>query len=205
MITSDDFRRVRWALLGALAMAALGAAILFLTHRATQQARIEARQSEARLRESAGKLKQARDEQSEIASRIGRFGELAQSGVIGEERRLEWIERIKAIRAARKLYDMQYEIVPQRPLAATVAPGESGNFEFLASSMKLSMDLLHEEDLLNFLDDLSRTPGAFVRPESCTLERTGTSENTGKYVVGPQLRATCVVDWITIRERKDQG
>jgi hypothetical protein len=197
MITAQDFKRVQWSILGALLMAAVGGAAVFATHQATLEARAQARKAEAVLKDARNKLMRARDEQAEITAKIGRFGQLVASGVVGEERRLEWVERIREIRSARRLYDLQYEIAPQRPLDAATAPGSSGSFEFLSSTMRLQMDLLHEQDLIHFLGDLEHSVSAFVRPESCRVERTGAAATAGA-----QLRAECTLDWITIRERK---
>jgi hypothetical protein len=200
MITAQDLKRVRWSILAALLMAGAGAAAAYATHQATLEARAAATRAEAKQKEARNRLMRARDEQAEITAKIGRFGDLAAIGVVGEERRLEWVERIREIRSARRLYDLQYEIAPQRPLDAAAAPGSSGSFEFLSSTMRLQMDLLHEVDLIHFLDDLEHSVSAFVRPQSCTVERTGLSGSTG---AGALLRAECTLDWITIRERKN--
>lgn len=197
MITAEDLKRVRWSILGALLMAAAGGATAFATHQATLQARADAKKAEAVLKDARNKLARARDEQAEITAKIGRFGDLVARGVIGEERRLEWVERIREIRAARRLYDLMYEIAPQRPLDAAAAPGASGDFEFLSSIMRLQMDLLHEDDLIHFLGDLEHSVSAFVRPENCRVERSGAAT-----AAGALLRAECTLDWITIRERK---
>ncbi len=199
MITPQDLKRVRWSILAALLMVAAGGAALYATHQATLQARAAANKAEAKQQEAHNKLMRARDEQAEITAKIGRFGDLAADGIVGEERRLEWVERIREIRAARRLFDLQYEIAPQRPLDAAAAPGSSGSFEFLSSTMRLQMDLLHELDLIHFLDDLEHSVSAVVRPERCIVERTG---NSGPSGTGALLRAECTLDWITIRERK---
>lgn len=200
MITSKDLKRVRWSILGALVMAGIGGALLFATHQATLEARIAAKKASIEMQEARNQLSRARDEQAEITAKIGRFRDLIEAGVVGEERRLEWVERIREIRSSHRLYDLQYEIAPQRPLDPAAAPGASGSFEFLSSTMRLQMDLLHEEDLIHFLDDLEHSVSAFVRPEHCVLERTGSSAASG---AGAQLRAECSLNWITIRERKD--
>ena len=198
-MNKDDFRRIAWSLLLALAMLAIGAVAVLASQRATVESRRLAKEAQAKLNEARNKLARARDEEAEIKSKIGRFNDLLAVGIIGEEQRLEWVERIRAIKAARRLYDVQYEISPQRVLDPAIAPGTSGSFEFLSSNMRLQMQLLHEGDLVHFLDDLQGSVRAYVRPESCSVERI----NSGKAErVGAQLKAECMLDWITIRERK---
>lgn len=198
-MSGDDFKHIRWSLLLALIMVAGGAAALILTHRLALEQRTAASNAETRLAESRNRLARARDEEAEIQSKIGRFNQLLDAGVIGNERRLEWVERIKAIKSALRLYDLQYEIAPQRPLDPVVAPGTSGSYAFLSSTMRLQMQLLHEEDLLQFLRELRRSAGGYLRPERCSLERTG-PERRGS--PGAHLKAECVLDWITIREQQ---
>ncbi len=198
-MTKDDFKHIRWSLLLALLMVALGAAALLLTHRVALEQRKAAQQAQTRLDEARSRLARARDEEAEIKSKIGRFDDLLAAGVIGTEKRLEWVEQIKAIKSVRRLYDLQYEIAPQRPLDAAIAPGSSGSYAFLSSTMRLQMQLLHEVDLMQFLDDLRGSAHVYLRPERCSVERTG---RDGRPASGPQLKADCVLDWITIREQK---
>jgi len=199
-MSAEDFKRIRWSLLLALVMIAIGIAAVLYARQATLQQRGETQAAQARLGEVRSKLARARDEEAEIKSKIGRFDTLVAGGILGAEQRLEWVERIKDIRAARGLYDVQYEIAPQRPLDPTIAPGSSGNFEFMSSSMRLQMDLLHEEDLLHFLGDLRGTVHAYVRAQRCTIERI--AQGPAARDSGAQLKADCVLDWITIQQRK---
>ena len=199
-MSADDFKRIRWSLLLALAMTAIGVAALAYARQATLRQNSETQAAQAHLREIRDKLARARDEEAEIKSRIGQFNTLVAVGIIGAEQRLEWVERIKAIRSARGLYDLQYEIAPQRPLDPSIAPGSSGSFEFLSSNMRLQMDLLHEEDLLRFLGDLRGSVHAYVRPQRCTIERI--AQSAALRGSGTQLKADCVLDWITIQQRE---
>ena len=66
--------------------------------------------------------------------------------------------------------------------------------------MKLRMELLHENDLLNFLADLRAEVQGYIRVSGCDLARSPTAvPNHGP---AAQLHATCDIDWITIRENR---
>ena len=72
--------------------------------------------------------------------------------------------------------------------------------ELLASKMTLDLALLHEEDLLRFLDDLRRAVSAYVLVRSCTIDRSlGVAPDRG---AAPRLRARCDVDFVTIRDKR---
>lgn len=146
------------------------------------------------------KLRRARDEEAEIKQKIAKFAELQARGIIGPEQRLLWVERIRQLRDGLKLFDLQYEIAPQRALDVATAPGSSGSFDFLASTMRLEMQLLHEGDLLGFIDKLRASVPAFVRVRECRMVRTETVTEDGA-AARPELKADCLLDWITIDER----
>ena len=199
--SKDDFRRIGLGLAAAVAMAAAGGALVFATLQLQVGARKDQAAAQAKRQEIQGRLARARDEELEIKSKITRYNELSGRGILGEEMRLDWVEQIRAIKTARKLYDIQYEIAPQEAIGAAILPGASGNFEFLSSAMQMKMKLLHEEDLLNFLADLRSTAQAYLRVRRCDVERLPKAGGDSPGVP-PQLAADCSIDWITIRERK---
>jgi hypothetical protein len=85
-----------------------------------------------------------------------------------------------------------YEIAPQQVFQ--ISPEIStGELELRGSKMKLQMELLHEGDLLNFLDDL-KTKGLYT-VQDCTLKRINTIAETP---LSPRLAAECNLYWLTI-------
>lgn len=155
-----------------------------------RQARFEQSQSFTQLNEIQGKLAQARDERQESMRMLTLYQDIAAHGFIGNERRLDWVEQIRKIRTQRKLLDVQYELAPQQSI------GGKAGIEIFASNMKLQMQLLHEEDLLNFIGDLRGAVPAYLRIRSCNIERLEPAANTVA-----QLKAECSIDWITYRIR----
>lgn len=158
--------------------------------------------------------RQARAEQAEIAVRLARidddaaqmlaFGEryrqLLAQGYVGPERRLDWVEHIAQTKAARQLFDLRYAFAAQKPLDAGQPPSRvaAGGFEFMTSTMTLQLPLLHEDDLLGFLGDLTARVPALLRVRACAVERR--AQDDGAAAPGAQLSADCVVDWITLKE-----
>lgn len=201
LISKDDFRRIRLSLALAVVMITIGGAIAFGSTKLLEAERKANREALARRGEIQSKLSRARDEEQEIKQKIARFNTLQARGVIGDERRLDWVEQIRQIKNTRKLFDIQYELAPQRPLEGAIAAASAGGYDFFASTMRLQMQLLHEDDLLNFLSDLRNSASAYIRTRDCVVERVpkGPSERSG---VTPQLKAECSIDWITIREKK---
>jgi tRNA A37 N6-isopentenylltransferase MiaA len=199
--SKDDFRRIRLSLAAAAVMIVVGGAIVYASVQLRQAEVRNKAAAQAKRMDSQGKLARARDEEQEVKKKIARFNELSGRGIFGEEMRLDWVEEIRRIKDARKLFDIQYEIAPQQPIDGATLPGSSANFEFLSSTMQMRMKLLHEEDLLNFLSDLRATAKAYIRVRRCDVERLPKATGDGRGVP-PQLGADCTVEWITLRERK---
>lgn len=200
--TSQDFVRLRWSLLLLAALVLLGAGAVYAVLRFSAQETIINKQALAQRSDIESRLARANEEEAEIRQKIGRYQFMATRGYIGQEHRLEWVERIAQIKSARRLIDIQYELSPQKPVESGVLPSGSlaGGHEFMASTMKLQMQLLHEEDLLGFLNDLTGSVQAFLHVRGCSVERlpkTGAERGTTA-----QLKADCTIDWITMREKK---
>lgn len=211
---ATDFRKIQLSLLAALLMCGLGAAAILLSLARTKTAEAAKMSASKERNELEGKLKQVRNEENEIKQKSSQFSQLQARGVIGEERRLDWVELLKDIRNKRHLLDLQYEISPQRALDTS-----SGGFTFYASAMKLQVKLLHEEDLTRLLDDLRTQAKALIQVKRCDVTRLprgnddagagnglasakGTSPQGDllRGTFGAQLQADCLIDWVTLRE-----
>lgn len=188
----NDFSRIQWSLLAAVALIAAGAALIVTSERYHRTAVREQAAIKAQLDEFEGKLRQVRAEENEIKQKAALFANLQARGIIGEEQRLDWVELIKEIRDLRKLLDVQYEFSPQQ----TLDKASAGGYTFKSSAMRLQMKLLHEMDLLNFINDLRLHAKAYVRVRACSVTRVPRTMTTGGD--GSQLTAECELEWITI-------
>ncbi len=195
-----DIPKLQHSLLTALLMAALGTfSILFSLDRVKlANAAFSAAQSERN--EFDGKLRQVRSEENEIRQKAALFKSLQARGMIGEEPRLEWVELLNGIRNRHQLLEMNYEIAPQRALENS----PPGQLALYASTMRLQISLLHEEDLTRLLDDLRQQAKALIQIKRCDVSRLpGTSMASDK-APQPLLQAECLIDWITLRNTPDK-
>lgn len=197
-----DFSHLRWSLASLFFFAVLGAAIVSGALLADRLARDESRKTEMKRIEIRGKLDRAREEEQEIRTKIARYQDIVARGYIAAEQRLDWIERIDQIRSARKLIDVQYELSPQKPVDAALLPAgaSGGGYEFMSSTMKLRLQLLHEDDLLGFLSDLRAKVRALLVVRGCDIERIP-APTGGERATRAQLKADCDIDWITLRAK----
>jgi hypothetical protein len=91
---------------------------------------------------------------------------------------------------------MRYEFAPRRALDGE---GAEQRFGLNASAMSLQARLLHEEDLILLLGDLSRLAPALILPRRCDVSRLPPA-NAGDALRDGLLHADCLIDWITLHE-----
>jgi len=197
-LSTADLAKLQMSLLAALLMAAIGAGVVFFSMNQSKAAKLARSAAQAERNDFAGKLDRVRSEEREIRQKSAVFATLQKRGVIGEEQRLEWVELLKDIRDQRRLIDLQYEFAPQRSLEMAPAGAPASGYAFYASSMKMQVRLLHEEDLTRLLGDLRQRAAALIQVKSCNVSRVphGTAESG----ITAQLQAECQIDWITLRE-----
>lgn len=192
-LTAADWRKLRLSLVIFVLFCLGGAALAYFSLERQQQTHRLLGTARALEAQAQAKLKQVREEESEIKLKAALFSNLSARGVIGEEQRLDWVELLRDIRNNRRLLDIQYEFSPQQPLG-----NGQGPWSFQVSSMRLQLQLLHEDDLLNVLADLRNTAKAQVLVRSCEVSRQprAPGDSPGLHA---NLKAQCLLDWITLR------
>lgn len=200
-IEGKSARKLALPAVAAVAMLVAGVVGVFMSNMYLKAVRIERQAAADERRAAQDKLSRATQEEREIRDKLVDYRRLLERGIIGDEQRLDWVDTISQIKAARRIYDIKYAISPQKTFDVPGAAAAGGDVEFRVSELKLDMQLLHEEDMLAFLDDLQRQLKTHVMVRSCAVQRLdrGGVERPG---AGPRLRAECYVDLVTIRDRK---
>ena len=205
-LDAKDLKRLQWAIAFLILMSLVGGGAVWITEQMQKSSNKALLEATTARRDIQVKLARARDEQQELTEKLKRFQMLKERGLIGPERRLDWIEAIARIKAARRIFKLDYEFAPQRRLDASILPGggAAGGFELMSSQMRMQIHLLHERELLDFMADLRadlrKTVDALVHVRSCTIERLvpSTADRGSK----AQLKAECTLEWITLKEGK---
>ena len=195
--TRDELKKLLTPALVALALLAAGMGFIWSAGEAQLRAQRELAASQEERKKNAERLASIAEEEREVSEKLDVYQRLKQLNIIGEERRLEWADAITRIRTQRELLDLRYRVERQKLLVS--APGKPGSVDFFASTMKVELALLHEEDLLRFLADLRESGNAFYSVQKCALARTGQAA-TG-VTITPRLKAECDIDMVTIIDR----
>lgn len=193
---------LRWSLALLAASLILGAGAVVFTRDLVREAEAEHGQLASRRQEIRARLDNIREEEKDIRDRTARYRQVIDGDLIAQEERLDWVERIARVKRARRLLDMEYEFSPQHPIDEAVLPGGATGtpYQYMASTMRLKLALLHEDDLLGLLDDLRASVHAYLLVRDCRVERL--EEASARSGLAPRLRAECTIDWVTLREKK---
>lgn len=195
--SARELRQLALPLLACIALLAAGSGLITWTESkraAAIQALAAARADRSQAKE---RLMRIAEEEREVKEKLEIYRRLKDIGILGEEQRLEWADTMARIRTDRELPDLRYRVERQQPLKTV--PGKPANVEFYASKMRVSLALLHEGDLLNFLGDLRASGNAYYAVRSCSLTRTG--QPAAIAALSARLRAECEIDLITILDR----
>ncbi len=166
-LTGKDWPKLQWSVLLLVVLAGAGAATVTLSGRALDSAEKAHQQARAAGNAARDKVARAAEEAVILREKIAIYRTLQSRGIIGQEHRLDWIEKIRKIKEARKLIELNYELGPQQFIKMEIVAPSGNTFDIMASPMKLQMSLLHENDLLGLLADLRGGIQGYIRTDHC--------------------------------------
>ena len=147
----------------------------------------------ARLASVRSRYRAIDDQRRLIETWLPPFRALQAEGVIGEERRLAWIETLRASAARARLPSLRYRI--ERRAAYEAGLGLDGAWRPFATMVRLEAGLLHEGDLVRLIRELAARDPGLHRIERCDVRRAGPD-----FVMRPgavNLSVECDLRWIT--------
>jgi hypothetical protein len=124
------------------------------------------------------------------------YSEYKSSGLVGQERRLSWIESLESTNQVLRLPTLGYSLNPQETF---VRPGFllKRGVSVMSSPMVLTIGLLHEEDMFALLEGLRLSIQNLFTVDSCSITRStpvGRSLDTRQ----SNLNSNCSIRWVTI-------
>ena len=143
---------------------------------------------------------QAQRDKAERAVRIVKddlplFKQLENNGVIGEEKRLLWLQTLVQSGEKLRLSSMQYKIGTQEVFAPDFV-NFGGNYEIRRSDMIIITQSLHEADILQVIDNLAREPSGLFQVSECEMQRLQKEINPQMEL--PNVMAECRLRWFTV-------
>jgi hypothetical protein len=199
-ITRDDLKRLLLPIAVAAVLIAAGVGCLAVSDIAIEKATKAHDAAKLQRAEAQKRVAQRAEEERQINLDLVYYRKMVERGMVGTEDRLSLIDLIAKIKNENKLFDIRYNIEPQKPLDYA-GISRAGSLDLVASRVKLNMLLLHEGDLLRFLDDLQAAGKSYVAVRRCAIERIERAASNSQAVV-PRLESECQIDLIALKQVK---
>ncbi|MBF0445572.1 MAG: hypothetical protein HQL68_08270 [Magnetococcales bacterium] len=148
-------------------------------------------------------MRQKQNVAAEDVKQIGvyfpQFQLLRQRGVIGVTDRVKWVETLSEEANNLNFSSLKYAISPAVEFKLKFQ-FDQGDAQVMATAMTLSMDMLHEEDLVDLLERLEgRNQGLYIVNE-CQITRT--NQNIKRNSASPNMSGGCTLKWFNVKSRQ---
>ena len=121
------------------------------------------------------------------------------SGLVGDERRLSWIESLESTNEVLRLPTLTYNLLPQEEFKRPGFKVKRG-VEVNSSVMELSLGILHEEDIFALFEGLRLSIKNLFTVDSCTLTR-DTAIESSLNTKTTNFQSECKIRWVTINAK----
>jgi len=197
--STKDLPHIRGLLIMLALALIIGAVVVYISDGVLAEAHQAKIVADREWSEARSKLERTKNEQEDLQGYYHQYQALVEQNVIGQERRLDWIEAIEKIRNQLNIFSVKYKLEPQETL--NLGTNSLGNsFDLYQSNMTLNFSLLHEGQLLDFFDALTETKGMYLL-ESCSLTR---NDVVRQLRFTPNIQAECSLGWITLNEKSQK-
>ena len=131
-----------------------------------------------------------------------KFISLYDKGIIGREKRLNWLEALRQAGEKIKLPLLNYSISSQEEHIPEYDVNYSG-YTLYRSSMELNLGLLHEGDLFKLINYINKTADGIYTISECKFRMNGNEIKFEKNA--DNISVQCLLNWITIDLANGEG
>ena len=201
-VAEIDWGVLRGAIIFLVVAVIVCVGLLYAGTHFTEIAVNELRQVKSGLFQVRSEYQTIDDEKRIIETYLPQYRELEESGIIGNEQRLSWVESLRRSAKTIKLPALRYELSPQEEYAAEF-PLPGGAYKVYSSNMVIDAGLLHEGDLFALLRELNRSAVGLFTVSKCYLR--GSPGGIRMEPKSKNVDARCDLRWYTIEQAKDDA
>lgn len=194
--TSADWKKLRNSIVVLLSTLLVMSVLVYYAHLSKETSMRAVENQKTQLQQATQRYQSSGAEKNNIIKYLPQYQQLISKGVVGEERRLEWVDALRNIHKNQKLFSIKYTVGAQEPYKPAYSLN-AGQFRVTRSMMKLELAMLHEGDLLILLEGLANQQSSPFIVRQCEMTRQ--NANIGSSLT-PNMQAKCELDWITIHE-----
>jgi hypothetical protein len=181
----------------AMLIAALAIAGVLVKFSSAQQktAETQRRAQSAALKDARERYQRSGEEREAILRYLPAYRALQSEGLVGAEQRIEWIEGLRSANKQAGLFGVTYQLEARKAFPL-LGQGNPASQFVQQSQMKLSFGLVHEGELMRFLQMLATQQRGTFFIRSCIIDRPARVETPAPRQ--PNLNAQCELSWLTI-------
>lgn len=172
---------------------------IFFAYQYSENQKAALQMQESALTAARQRYQSAGLEKETIIKYLPQYQALLDKGFIGQERRIEWVEALRAQHKAHKLFDVKYSISQQEVYRPKFLLN-LGGFTLNRSIMKLDLDMLHEGDILQLVESMAANNTAPFILRDCEMIRINPNTELMNKQLMANLHAQCELDWLTLHE-----
>ena len=132
-----------------------------------------------------------------LAEYLEPYRKLQLQGYIGSPQRLQWLESLRTIGEDNNIPEIEFTLEGSELVQQNVDPYWQEDVPMSGTNMKITMQLSHEGDLYNVLEELKdQAPGLF-NVKQCYFQWL---DNSSDETVLSRLRGACDLRWYTAKD-----
>ena len=194
-LISKDFDAIKLPLLAlAIAVAASSVMVAFSSNQRSESEK-QYRDQLTGLQDARTRYQRSGEERETVMHYLQAYRQLEKIGFVGAERRLNWVESLRAANTQAGLFGVDYQLSAQEPFPYVAKDNAIGD-RLKHSRMRLSFGVLHEGELTRLFRALSAQQPGFFTLNSCSLDRAG--RRGAPVPRQANLTAECELSWLTI-------
>lgn len=197
-----DWRAIRGSIVIFALALVLGGAMAGGAARFSEQKALDYDRQKARFGSIRSRYRTIDEQRRIIETWLPAFSALQAAGVVGEERRLAWIEVLREVAARTKLPSLRY-LMERRTAYETAPSPDMTVYHPFSTVVRLEAGLLHEGDFKRLIHGIESRGAGLHRFDRCHIRRAGPH-----FVMRPgavNLVAECDLRWITFTRIEEQA
>lgn len=152
----------------------------------------------AEIRDFEQKLATIEDQRRLLRENREAYISWVEKGAVGEQKPVDWVRQMKNIVEERKLLPPKFTFSNPANHSSDAYPWtKDSTVNISVMSMSLEMPMLHDLDMLMFLDSLDTRVGSLFFPVECDFVRL---ETDFVLIERANMQASCELDWISIND-----
>lgn len=173
----------------------VGSSLIYSSYYFSNKLELELNQNKSLFQSVSRRYLDVDQEEKLLQEYFPQFVGLYNRGIIGREKRLNWIEALRQSGEKINLPSLRYSINSQEEFVPEFPINYAG-YAIYSSSMQLNLGLLHEGDLFELFSFIDKNAEGFYTVSECSLSRAGSEIVFDKKVAN--ISAACQLEWMTL-------